>query len=91
MFVTNLLASVGALAGIVVMFWDRRMRIYAFPVAVYPIVFPIVFYMSQALLRYRYPIDPVILLLTAVAADALLRKLRGESSGASLARPETAA
>ena len=75
-FVTNLLASLGALAGIVVLYRDGRMRLYAFPVAVYPIVFPIVFYMSQALLRYRYPIDPIIMLLTAMAAEALVRSLR---------------
>lgn len=80
------MASLGALAGIVVMCWDRRMRLYALPVAVYPLVFPIVFYMSQALLRYRYPIDPVVLLLTAVAAGALVRRLRGAPQNLPLAR-----
>ena len=57
-FVTNFLASLGALAGIGVLCRDRRMRMYAFPVAVYPILFPFAFYLSQALFRYRYPIDP---------------------------------
>jgi hypothetical protein len=90
-FVSNLLASLGALAGIIVLYRDRRMRRYAFPVAVYPIVFPVVFYMSQALLRYRYPIDPVILLLTAVAAAALARRLRRGPKSRPIVRQEAAA
>lgn len=77
-FVTNLLASLGALGGIAVLYQNPKTRPYAFPIAVYPLVFPIVFYLSQALLRYRYPIDPVVMLLTAVAADALVRRLRGD-------------
>ena len=56
------------------LYQDRRTRVYAFPVAVFPIVFPFAFYLSQALFRYRYPIDPVVILLTAVAAHALLRR-----------------
>ena len=73
--VSNFLASLGALAGIVVLCRDRRMRMYAFPVAVYPILFPFAFYLSQALFRYRYPIDPVVLLLVAaVALDGLLHR-----------------
>jgi hypothetical protein len=62
------------------------MRLFALPVAVYPVVFPVVFYLSQALLRYRYPIDPVILLLTAVAAGAVVRKVRGAPQDSPLAR-----
>jgi hypothetical protein len=74
-FVSNFLALLGAVAGIVVLFWNRKTRAYAFPVAVFPIVFPFAFYLSQALFRYRYPIDPVALLLTAVAAGTLPRRL----------------
>jgi hypothetical protein len=73
-FVSNFLAALGALAGIMALYQDRRTRVYAFPVAVFPIVFPFAFYLSQALFRYRYPIDPVVILLTAVAAHALLRR-----------------
>jgi len=67
----NLLATVGTLAGIVVL-WRRRTAV-AFPVAVIPVVFPLLYYITHASLRYRHPIDPVILLLTAVAAGALAR------------------
>ena len=74
-FLCNFLASVGALAGIVGLLVDRRTRAYALPVAVFPVVFPFAFYLSQALFRYRYPIDPVVMLLTAVAVGSLARRL----------------
>jgi hypothetical protein len=58
-----------------VLFVDRKIGGYALPVAVFPVVFPFAFYLSQALFRYRYPIDPVVMLLTAIAAGALWRKV----------------
>jgi hypothetical protein len=39
-----------------------------FPLAVFPVVFPCLYYLTHADLRYRHPIDPVVLLLTVVAA-----------------------
>ncbi len=44
-----------------------------FPVAVFPIVFPCLYYVTHADLRYRHPIDPVILLLTALAVAQVYR------------------
>jgi hypothetical protein len=35
------------------------------PVAVFPLVFPCLYYVTHADLRYRHPIDPIVLLLTA--------------------------
>lgn len=35
------------------------------PVAVLPVVFPCLYYVTHADLRYRHPIDPIVLLLTA--------------------------
>jgi hypothetical protein len=67
----NLLATVGTLAGMVVL-WRRR-GAFAFPVAVIPVVFPLLYYVTHASLRYRHPIDPVMLLLTAVAIGAAFR------------------
>ncbi len=66
-FVSNILAALGALIGAVLFFSDRRLRPYAVPVTAFPIVFPFSSYLSQALFRYRYPIDPLVLLLAAVA------------------------
>jgi hypothetical protein len=63
--VSNFLAGIGALCGIVVLFLRRSP--YAFLLAVFPIVFPVVYYVTHASLRYRHPIDPVVMLLTAAA------------------------
>ena len=62
------LSGIGALAGIAVLVWSRNE--YTFPLAVYPVIFPILYYMTHTSLRYRHPIDPVVLLLTAIAAAA---------------------
>ena len=59
-------------------------RAYVLPVAVYPILFPFAFYLSQALFRYRYPIDPVVMLLTALAAEAFLRKFSAAGRGSEI-------
>jgi hypothetical protein len=64
--VGNLLSSLGALTGLVVLFVRRS--VYAIPLAAFPLVFPALYYVTHTSLRYRHPIDAVVLLLTAVAA-----------------------
>jgi hypothetical protein len=64
-----ILSGVGALAGIVLLVWKRSD--YVIPLAVYPVIFPFLYYMTHTSLRYRHPIDPEILLLTAIACGAL--------------------
>jgi hypothetical protein len=59
----------GALGGIFVLVWRRSE--YAFPLAVYPVIFPFLYYITHTSLRYRHPIDPEILLLTAIACGAV--------------------
>lgn len=59
----NLCAAAGALAGMVLLF--RRHSIYAIPLGVGPIVFPLAYYMTLSLPRYRHPIDPTLMLLIA--------------------------
>ncbi len=61
----NLLAAIGALAGIAAL-WREHHR-YTFPIAVFPILYPLASYMAVASARYRLPVDPVVLSLTAVA------------------------
>jgi hypothetical protein len=80
-FVSNLLAALGALAGTFLFYADRRLRMYAVPVTAFPIVFPFAFYLSQALFRYRYPIDPIVLLLAAIAVNWLARRAPEISGG----------
>jgi hypothetical protein len=33
---------------------------------VFPFIFPCLYYVTHADLRYRHPIDPIVLLLTAI-------------------------
>jgi len=61
----NICAGIGSLLGIILLFWRRS--VFAFPLAVFPLVFPCVYYISLAFPRYRLPIDPAVLLLTAIA------------------------
>ena len=60
----NLLAAVAALLGTVILF--RTRNAFWFPVAALPVVYPWAYYLTLALPRYRLPIDPAVLLLTAV-------------------------
>ena len=62
------LSGIGGLAGIIVLL--RRHSAYTFPLAAYPVIFPFLYYITHTSLRYRHPIDPVVLLLTAIAAGA---------------------
>jgi hypothetical protein len=67
------LSALGALAGIVVLFWRRSP--FAFPLAVYPVIFPFLYYITHTSLRYRHPVDPIVLLLTAIACAAAFGSL----------------
>jgi dolichyl-phosphate-mannose-protein mannosyltransferase len=66
----NVFAAAGALLGTVAL-WRRRTA-FAFPSTAFPIVFPCLYYATHTSLRYRYPIDPIVLVLTAVAVQATL-------------------
>lgn len=72
--VFNLCAGFGALCGIVILF--RRRSIYAFPMAVGPVVFPFAYYLTLSEPRYRHPIDPTLMLLLAIALAESARRLR---------------
>lgn len=68
----NFFVAVGAAVGIVVL-WKQRSA-YLFPIAVAPVVFPWAYYLTLVVPRYRLPIDPAVMLLTAVALQAILRR-----------------
>jgi len=42
-------------------------RRFVWPLAVFPVIFPCLYYATHADLRYRHPIDPIVSLLTAIA------------------------
>ena len=45
----------------------REQRLYFVPVASYPILFPLTFYVAHTTLRHRHPCDPILALLVAIA------------------------
>ncbi len=65
----NFLTAIGGAIGIVLL-WRRR-NPYVFPAAVFMVVVPIVYYVTHASLRYRHPIDPIVLILTAIAVTGV--------------------
>jgi len=67
----NLAAAFGAVYGTVVLVRCRSP--HWFPAAVFPVIFPWAYYLSLVLPRYRLPIDPVLLLLSAVALASLFQ------------------
>jgi 4-amino-4-deoxy-L-arabinose transferase-like glycosyltransferase len=62
----NTAAAAGALLGIVLLILRRTP--WVFPAAASLVVFPLVYYITHPNLRYRHPIDPIVLLLAVVAA-----------------------
>lgn len=70
----SFLTGIAAATGVVVSFWRNAPG--ALAGAVFPIVFPCLYYVTHADLRYRHPIDPVVMLLTAAALAALWDALR---------------
>src|SRR5271170_2412020 len=57
----NLVTAIGSLIGIAVL-WRSRSP-YVFPAAVFILAVPLVYYATHASLRYRHPIDPIVLML----------------------------
>ena len=72
----NLLAALGALWGIFILL--RSHSASWFPVAVFPIVYPWAYYLTLSLPRYRLPIDPIVLLLMAVALQQIFNRREPE-------------
>src|SRR5271156_224121 len=65
----NLVAALGALCGIIILFRERSQ--FAIPVAAFPLIYPWAYYLTLALPRYRLPIDPIVLLLLAISIQRL--------------------
>jgi 4-amino-4-deoxy-L-arabinose transferase-like glycosyltransferase len=73
--IVNFLVALGGAAGIVVLI--RRPSAYAFPLAAIPLLYPVVYYATHTSLRYRHPIDPVLLTLVSVGVARLFTRHRG--------------
>jgi hypothetical protein len=80
----SFLTAIGAYVGVVAL-WRRRSAV-TFPLAIFPVIFPCLYYVTHADLRYRHPIDPELCLLTAIAATSGWELVRArEHTGASAA------
>jgi 4-amino-4-deoxy-L-arabinose transferase-like glycosyltransferase len=71
LFLWYALALLGTVAGLVALL--RWRGDFFLLVAVYPLVFPLVYYFTQASLRLRHPCDPMVALLMAVAIAPSLK------------------
>jgi hypothetical protein len=69
----NFLSFAGAVIGIGVLIRNRSS--YACPFAIFIIAFPMLYYVTHTSLRYRHPVDPIALLLTAISAHALMHSV----------------
>jgi 4-amino-4-deoxy-L-arabinose transferase-like glycosyltransferase len=65
----NDLAPLCAFLGIFVLLATKNS--YALPVMAIPILFPLLYYVTHTSLRYRHPIDPVVLLLAVIGVQGL--------------------
>ena len=72
LLVSSTAAGIGGLLGIVALLLQRSP--HALPLAAYPVVYPLLYYVTHPNLRYRHPIDPVVLLLGAIALGSLVKK-----------------
>jgi 4-amino-4-deoxy-L-arabinose transferase-like glycosyltransferase len=65
LLIWSALSLVGVVVGLVQLY--RLRRTLFFPLAVFPLVFPVTFYVAHTSLRHRHPCDPVLAVLLAMA------------------------
>jgi 4-amino-4-deoxy-L-arabinose transferase-like glycosyltransferase len=65
----NDVAPLFAFLGIIVLIATRDA--YALPVVAIAIIFPLLYYVTHTSLRYRHPIDPIVLLLAAIGVHGM--------------------
>jgi hypothetical protein len=70
LLLANFLATLGTIGGLIAV-WIKW-RQYAFVLSLFPAVFPWMYYITLPYLRYRHPIDPILMLLAALAVGGLL-------------------
>lgn len=55
---------------------NHKSRAAVLPLAAYPVIFPLLYYVTHAYLRLRHPIDPVVMLLTAMTVAGISDVIR---------------
>jgi hypothetical protein len=78
--ISNLFVSLFGLLGLLLIY--REKNPYAFPIAMFPLIYPIVYYLTHTSLRYRHPMDPVLMVSAAyvIAYPALVMARRKQNS-----------
>ncbi|MGA9811793.1 MAG: glycosyltransferase family 39 protein, partial [Terriglobales bacterium] len=74
----SVLIDVGALVGLMVLF--KKSSPLIVPVAAVLVVYPLIYYASQVVSRYRHPIDPVLYALAGVALSQLVFRPDGHGT-----------
>jgi len=69
----NFVLSIATIAGIWLL--ARSKNPSTFPVAIFPALYPLVYYFTHTSLRYRHPIDPLLILLTVLALSTAIKTL----------------
>ena len=62
---SNMFVVLTGFVGLLLLF--RAKNEFAWPVTLFPLLYPIVYYVTHPSRRYRHPIDPILVILTAVA------------------------
>lgn len=70
--VCNYAAPLCALLGVIVLIATKNE--YAVPLVSVPLIFPLLYYVTHTSLRYRHPIDPIVLLLAAIGVQGICAK-----------------
>jgi len=71
-FLFNACVALATLLGVVFLFLRRNP--YAIPLSLVPLLFPLIYYATHTNLRYRHPIDPILLLISAIAIASSIRR-----------------
>jgi len=82
--ICSFLLLLGTVAGLALLFLANNE--FIFPVASFVLFFPLVYYLAHASLRFRHPLDPILVLLSAIPFTAILRFFAGVASTRKLRR-----
>ncbi len=63
--ISNGIALAGVMVGLLRLY--ARQPVYFVPIACFPVIFPLTFYIAHTTLRHRHPCDPAVALLMAIA------------------------
>lgn len=77
---SNMFVVLAGLIGALLLF--RSKNEFAWPITLFPLLYPIVYYVTHPSRRYRHPIDPILIILTAAAVTypfAVRAKARAKS------------